>query len=188
MHAGALRDKAFRLWMEPKEDQSHRSYEEIATIVGVTKQTIVRWAKGDPKRGETNWEERRRRVTVRSEEKSDEDLAARKAKLAKKLRQLRDHLFGQALEAEISSAEGAVYAILGLVKAEAALTDQKISEPQLVQKVVEKVVPRVVISVCEFLSDDEAIRQKIDARKDELIKTVVEKLLSYATEEFKKTN
>ncbi len=178
MHSGSKRDEAFRMWMEPSAGGGHRSYEEIAAALGISKQTIVRWAKQD------KWISRRNRIQEKAVEKLDEDLAIKKARLASRIKKLRNHIMDQLHGMEASSLEGGSHAVVSLIKTEMQLIEPK-KVPADSIEFAKRLVPRVVIAVLDMLSDDEVVRQKIEVKKNELLKLASEDAVKFANEEFK---
>jgi len=164
--------------MEPTAGGGHRSYEDIAAALGAAKQTIVRWAKQD------RWKARRAQIQQKTVDRMDEDLSIKKARLASKVQKLRNHIMEQLHGMEASSLEGGSHAVVSLIKTEMQLLQPK-EIPADAVEFAKRLVPRVVITVLDTLSDDEDVRRKIEVKKEELLKIAGEDAIKFAHEEFK---
>ena len=186
MHASELRETAFRMWMEPGPEGEHRSFEDVAESLNIAKGTVVRWAKGNKKFGEEPWDARRKRVIALATEKSEEEIADEYKRVLEQLGTVRDDLFKCVQEMEPTSAEGAVHAMVSVIKLDQALRGpKKLDQAAMRQQILRDYIPRTVVAVCDFLSQDQAVKQSIESRKDALLEFVMGHMSSFAAEELR---
>ncbi len=178
MHGSDLRTECFRLWVETGPDGKHRSMQAIADAKGVSKQTLINWAKQD------RWKERRAKIKQKGAEKLDEELSIRKANLAKKIGKIRDSTIKDMHNMHASSLEGAAHAVVSLTKMEMQLvTPEEIPLDRI--EFSKDVVPRVLTAIVEKLSDDEQLRAKIETMKEDLIRIATDDAIKFANENYK---
>lgn len=180
MHDAELREKAFHLWMEG------HSYEDVARLCDVSKQTVVRMSKGNKRFKELPWKIRRQRVTEQVQRKADDNLADRRTKLVAQVRKVRNSIWKQVMEREVGSAEGGVHALVSLIRMEMTLTGDKPSnETEVIERTIRSAVPKTILAVCDFLSESDDIKKLIDARKSELVSNVMDAMLRITGEELR---
>ncbi len=148
------REKAFDLFL------AGASYQEIAQEIGVSKNTIVKWAKDD------EWKDRKQKILEKSSEKADE---LRATEIIEKLKSSlvdMEHQLKKAMNiAEPRSLEGIVRARLEIYK----MLKETFSDP-------DKSIDEVVNAVIDVFLEHPKIGPIVMKYKDDIVNKIMGKL------------